>query len=506
MERRNHQDTMEKEKEERKENPPHQEREKNRAPRRSQFSEEFTMAAKEVGEAIREVKDAFTEALVIVKEEYRKSSGNGMGLKDARSVEKILKKKVKQRLRHQIEEGAENSEPSYSPLDESESFEAYSLYYEKIQREAHRSPGEFWGHLVSFVVVNAGLMALNMLVTPGFPWALFPFGGWGIGLLTDLVKAFRKKEKLKELEKLPPLREEALELFKKLQKKKDEHSEEVAALVPTSLFLYMINMITTPGFMWSLIPIGGMVIGGLTGFFSKRGEITELERTLKNALQKGGMTSRRGVDMPVRRSEEKVSDPYEQIVLDARSLRDAIREMIQGTAHSRKGPPQPLPGTEEFLPLLDLYVEEIASLVDKRREIATIIEMIPVGTLQQDKVLLKKKLESTETSAMLREEYQRALANIEKQERSLRELQDEKELMEIKIRSSFTALQQMRLDVARLISLAGASQKGSIEQVDHTAEELRRYIQDLKAGYEELNQFESSTKRFLEQKNEVKGE
>lgn len=493
------------EKEEIKETSPHQRKKEPHLFGEGQLSEEFTIAAREVGEAIREVKDAFKEALVIVKEEYNKTKVDRSDIRESRKVEKILTKKVRRRLRHQRDDRPENNNVSPSSSDTTDSFEAYSLYYEKTQREARGAWGAFWGHLVSFITVNAGLMALNMLVTPGFPWALFPFGGWGIGLLTDLVKTFRKKEKVKDLERLPPLPEESLELFKRLQKKKDETSEEIASLIPTGLFLYMINMITTPGFMWSLIPIVAIGIGGISGFPSKRGEITRLEQALKDSLQNGSLSARKGIDMGIRHPKDSKGDnldPYEQIVQDARSLGDAIREMIRRPANSRKGTSQPLPGTEELLPLLDLYVEEIASLVDKRREITTIIEMIPVETLQRDKVLLKKKLESTETSAMLREEYQRALVNIEKQERSLQELQDEKELMEVKIRSSLTALQQMRLDVARLISLAGASQKGTIEQVDHTAEELRRYIQDLKTGYEELNQLESNTKRFLEKKGE----
>ncbi|MCX7655256.1 MAG: 2TM domain-containing protein [Treponemataceae bacterium] len=487
-------------KEDKTEIPQHKEEKKRHTGGERPFSEEFTMAAREVGDAIRDVGDAFKEALMIVKEEYKKSKGNLADLKDTQDIERVLKRTVRRRLRYQKDLGSKPNETTSSSLNETASFEAYSLYYEKTQQEARRAPGAFGSHLVSFVVINVGLMALNMIVSPTFPWALFPFGGWGIGLLTDLVKVFRKKEKVKELERFPLLAENSLELFKRIQKKKDETAEEVAALIPTGLFLYMINMITSPGFLWSLIPIGFTIIGGVSSFFSKRREIKRLENLLQGTLQNSGMPSRTSINRETRPSREDAFDPYEKIVQDARLLRDAIQEMIQGNDRPQKGKSRTLPGTEELLPLLDLYVEEIASLVDKRREIVTIIETIPFEALERDKMLLKKKLESTETSVLLREECQRALANIEKQERSVQEMQDEKELMEIKIRSSLMALQQMRLDVARLISLAESSQKGPLEQVDRTAEELRRYIQDLKTGYEELNQLENNTKRFLEKK------
>jgi hypothetical protein len=39
----------------------------------------------------------------------------------------------------------------------------------------------FYGHLLVYVCVNAGLFALNHLVG-GFRWSVFPLLGWGLGL------------------------------------------------------------------------------------------------------------------------------------------------------------------------------------------------------------------------------------------------------------------------------------------------------------------------------------
>lgn len=40
----------------------------------------------------------------------------------------------------------------------------------------------YYGHLWSFILVNGFLLALNLLTSPGFLWALIPMLGWGIGL------------------------------------------------------------------------------------------------------------------------------------------------------------------------------------------------------------------------------------------------------------------------------------------------------------------------------------
>ncbi len=42
-------------------------------------------------------------------------------------------------------------------------------------------------HATVFVVVNAILATVNLLVTPAFLWFLFPLLGWGIGLFIHIL-------------------------------------------------------------------------------------------------------------------------------------------------------------------------------------------------------------------------------------------------------------------------------------------------------------------------------
>jgi len=52
----------------------------------------------------------------------------------------------------------------------------------RAERRAARRLG-FYIHATVFVLVNLALFAINFTITPGRPWAVFPFVGWGIGLL-----------------------------------------------------------------------------------------------------------------------------------------------------------------------------------------------------------------------------------------------------------------------------------------------------------------------------------
>lgn len=66
----------------------------------------------------------------------------------------------------------------------------------------------FRAHLVAYVVVNAGLAAINLLTSPGYYWFVWPMLGWGLGLIAHGATVYgylggqREQMIQKELERL----------------------------------------------------------------------------------------------------------------------------------------------------------------------------------------------------------------------------------------------------------------------------------------------------------------
>lgn len=66
----------------------------------------------------------------------------------------------------------------------------------------------FRSHLMAYVLVNAGLFAINMLTSPGEWWFYWPMLGWGIGLAAHAATVYFNGEGMRdrlieeELEKL----------------------------------------------------------------------------------------------------------------------------------------------------------------------------------------------------------------------------------------------------------------------------------------------------------------
>ncbi|QDV52840.1 2TM domain-containing protein [Gimesia fumaroli] len=81
--------------------------------------------------------------------------------------------------------------------------------YEQAKSRVEKKIG-FMIHVGVYVVVNAGLITLNLTRSPEKYWFIWPLGGWGIGLAFHAFKAFSSgsavnwKEKMikKEQEKL----------------------------------------------------------------------------------------------------------------------------------------------------------------------------------------------------------------------------------------------------------------------------------------------------------------
>ncbi|MCR5880563.1 2TM domain-containing protein [Phenylobacterium sp. J367] len=81
----------------------------------------------------------------------------------------------------------------------------------ELRRQAERRADmklAFRSHLTAYMIVNAGLFAIDWVTSPGIDWAFWPAIGWGIGLAAHAAATFGylgdSRERLveKELERL----------------------------------------------------------------------------------------------------------------------------------------------------------------------------------------------------------------------------------------------------------------------------------------------------------------
>lgn len=68
----------------------------------------------------------------------------------------------------------------------------YQEAYNSLKKEEEKQ-GLLW-HIAIYVVVNAVMVAVNLVYLPGSIWFIYPLLGWGLGLLSHYFFGFRNLE------------------------------------------------------------------------------------------------------------------------------------------------------------------------------------------------------------------------------------------------------------------------------------------------------------------------
>ncbi|NLJ47378.1 MAG: adenylate/guanylate cyclase domain-containing protein [Treponema sp.] len=365
------------------------------------------------------------------------------------------------------------------------SFEAYR---EGLSEKVRRLRGGFAGNLVSFLGVNALLWFINLQVHAGPPflWAAIVTAGWGTGLVSNLAGLFRANSKLREADRVPDLEGEALSTYKKLNIVRDSMAKHTVSVLTVPALLFTIYTVVTPMiFPWWLIPSGIMAISWVSHAIAYASTRRRLERKL---FQETGVAGWRDLFRigKTRKAAAKASGPYASLYAEAEAAKEAIIAQIKAAGKDS-------PFDKEFIPSLEEYVGQVRLLTQTVNEIDSIIDAIPMKDLAKDKANLKVKMDGT-PSPSLKTEYARSVEEIEKQEKSFQDLQDQREVLHLRLKSSVNSLKQMQLDMARYRANPDLAQTASLDQVRSRTGELSKYLEDLRKGYEEAREAEDPWK------------
>lgn len=317
-----------------------------------------------------------------------------------------------------------------------------SEYIYKLERRYEKSLQGYKAHKVSFLAVNLGIFLLNMITSPGYPWFLFVLGGWGIGLVSQYATCRLYAMNLKEARK--SAQPDMLKKYHKLQRDFWLHATSNGAV---AVYLLMINFLTSPGFLWALIPSVFMGIGVAIHWGNLRNRLSNIYR-----------------------GDEAVEDVLKEPVED-------IIDVIQKKYSSFAG---------DFLPMVDEYADMIQTLREKRETLSDILKDISEDELFYQEEELKRKLDSAESQG-LKLEYEKFLADILKRKDTVKNLHEQREILNLRIEQAVNSLKQLHLDLIRMDSTTLLEESGFIADFEEKTRELTLYYKDLVESYKELN-------------------
>ena len=61
--------------------------------------------------------------------------------------------------------------------------------YQEAKERVEEIKG-FYFHLITYIVINAVLVVINLLTSPEYLWFIWPIIGWGVGLLIHAFTVF----------------------------------------------------------------------------------------------------------------------------------------------------------------------------------------------------------------------------------------------------------------------------------------------------------------------------
>ena len=349
--------------------------------------------------------------------------------------------------------------------------ERLARFVQRTRERAESAKSGLTVHGVTYAAVNSLLLLINLLTSPGFLWFLFPLGAWGIGLLHHFTAARMRAREARDAEALPPLTKSTLGRIRKLFSIRRRLRHHLSTAAGLSAFLVGINIFLAPGGgPWSIIPIFWAFGTPLAIHYAvARSRRKRLRRELEEATAHHA-GSEAGAAEPLTR--------HAPLLAEAAELRETI------LAELREGGEEAERWRSELQPELDAYTEHIGALLQARSNLERAAARVSAAEVTQELAALRGKLEDA-SSPDLRREYQTAMQQYEEQLKTLQDLQERVEMIDLRAKSAVLALQQLSLDIPRLRT-APAGDSPALSSLRDKSQELTQYLDDLRAGHQDL--------------------
>ena len=373
----------------------------------------------------------------------------------------------------------ESATPDGSPGPSGSLRERLARFVQRTRERAESARSGLTVHGVTYAAVNSFLLLINLVTSPGFLWCLFPLSAWGIGLLHHFTEARVRAREARDAAALPPLTRGTLARIRKLfslRRRLHHHRSTVAGV---SAFLVGVNIFLAPGDgPWSIFPIFALGVPLAIHYAVARTRRRRLRRELEEAgLEDEPTAVPRAGRQP---SASEVSPAHAPLLAEAVELRETILGELQvGGAEAERW-------RSDLQPELDAYTEHIGALLQARRDLERAEARVSAAEVTQELAALRGKLEEA-TSAELRREYQTAMQQYEGQLKTLQDLQERMEMIDLRAKSAVLALQQLSLDIPRLRA-APTGESAALLSLRDKAQELTHYLEDLRAGHRDLEQ------------------
>ncbi|MFA6366581.1 MAG: hypothetical protein WCX13_05290, partial [Candidatus Hydrogenedentales bacterium] len=359
--------------------------------------------------------------------------------------------------------------------DTAPSTTSFVAYRSELAAKAGKLRKGLVGDFIGTIIANVGLWYVNMNFSQGVLWAPIVSIFTGFGLVDSILQAARTSSHASETEALPELDDEQTKELKKIHKGRNSIGKHFINALSIPAALYYINMTFDKGNSWFLIPAAIIVA---TFFIHFMTYITTAPSRRRKFFEKLGLKGNKKSLREAKRQRETTTTELGAYAGIYRDAQDYAKDIESSLASSDPS------SAAELRPQMDGYLKQVLLLAKTANELDSIIGEIPMEALEKDKATLQVKLGNAAEG--MRSEYEGSIKEIEKQEESFKALAEQSEVIDLRLRSSVSQLQQLKMDLARARAADAETDTGRTESalssIRARSEELSHYIDDLKQG------------------------
>jgi len=350
----------------------------------------------------------------------------------------------------------------------------YEVFRQKIIRKSKRSINLFKAHLFSFISLNTFLIFLNIATPGSYPWFLYPLGSMSILLsLNYASKKDRLKQKL-DIGKYPILSDRALKLLKKIFRKRRFTILSNMLTVSISAFLFMINIITGPDYLWATIPTASLIfLNVILWFFNKQNKkelIENFHLSIEGNIIHSELRSTRSDSIELQENHPSLIEAY--------SLKKSIRKQLEQIGLTEDQLIDTIPE------LVDNYIMQIKTLLGKNEDFTSIITSNPDEKLIKGKKKLSDKMNNSDNDKLVNQ-YKTAILELDNHLAANRKIANQIEIFTLQISSALNSIRMLHLDLANL-NVENMSHSEVMKALEEESAKLSERLEDLKSSFSEL--------------------
>ncbi|MBN1522938.1 MAG: hypothetical protein JW904_00535 [Spirochaetales bacterium] len=167
-----------------------------------------------------------------------------------------------------------------------------------------------------------------------------------------------------------------------------------------------------------------------------------------------------------------------QYLIKAQALRSDILKLVNGNADIRRE-------LGDIEPLLNKSVEQVKVLVKRQQEIVEYLKAFSAADNERQLQELRYK-ENVADTALLKKEFQKAIAEHEKQHASLKELNGQVQIIELRVTSAVSGLEKLKIDAVHMKNVNNISEPASLMELRQKTKDISDFMKDYKESFEEL--------------------